>query len=119
MDVFEDVRQAIEFDQMAIGSIDYTLVDTRTSLLEGLAQRFMLWSEREREFPTFDGNILNHYLDWNELNAEDLPEKKRPGCSCCQGISRKRSATRSRHKTPHVTYMTWDFPYSDYLRPWR
>lgn len=71
----EDLRQAVEFDQMAIGSTDFTLVETRTSLLEGLVQSFMLWYEKERQFPILDENILNHYVDGYEAGAQNIPEK--------------------------------------------
>lgn len=71
----EDLRQSIEFNQMACGSTDIKLVQRRTSLLEGLAQRFMLWYEKEREFPTLDESVLDRDLDGNKVDAKDLPEK--------------------------------------------
>lgn len=71
----EDLRQAIEFNQMASGSTNIKLVQRRTSFLEGLAQKFMLWYEKERAFPTLDENILDRHLDGNKIDAKDLPEK--------------------------------------------
>lgn len=47
----------------------------RTSLLEGLAQKCMLWYEKEGEFPTLDESILDRHLDENKTDAKDLPEK--------------------------------------------
>lgn len=71
----EDLRQAIEFNQMASANTDIKLVQRRTSLLEGLAQKFMLWYEKEGEFPTLDEGILDRHLDGNKTGAKDLPEK--------------------------------------------
>lgn len=71
----EDLRRAIDFNQMTSASTDIKLVERRTSLLEGLAQKFMLWYEKEREFPTLDESILDRHLDGDKTNAKDLPEK--------------------------------------------
>lgn len=71
----EDLRQAIEFNQTASRSTDIELVQIRTSLLEGLAQKFMLWYEKERDFPTLDESILDRHLDGDKIDAKDLPEK--------------------------------------------
>lgn len=71
----EDLKRAIEFNQMASGSTDIKLVQRRTSFLEGLAQKFMLWYEKEGDFPTLDESILDRHLDGNKTDAKDLPEK--------------------------------------------
>ncbi|KAH8754310.1 hypothetical protein F5883DRAFT_526787 [Diaporthe sp. PMI_573] len=71
----EDLKQAIEFNQMAIGSTDIELVRRRTSLLEGLAQKFMLWYEQAREFPLLDESILDRHIKGDKTNEKDLPEK--------------------------------------------
>lgn len=71
----DDLRHAIDLSQMASGGTDIKLVQRRTSLLEGLAQKFMLWYEAEREFPILDESILDRHLDGNKTNAKDLPEK--------------------------------------------
>lgn len=71
----EDLRQAIEFNQMASKNTEIKLVQRRTSLLEGLAQKFMLWYEKEGDFPALDESILDRHLDESKVDAKDLPEK--------------------------------------------
>lgn len=71
----EDLREAIEFNQMAIGSTDIKLVGRRTSLLEGLAQKFMLWYEQTGEFPPLDESILDRHIKGDKANEKDFPEK--------------------------------------------
>ncbi|KAI7778474.1 hypothetical protein LA080_002078 [Diaporthe eres] len=70
-----DLRQAIEFNQMASKNTEIKLVQRRTSLLEGLAQKFMLWYEKEGGFPALDESILDRHLDGNKADAKDQPEK--------------------------------------------
>lgn len=70
-----DLREAIEFNQMAIGSTDTNLMERRTSLLEGLAQKFIIWYEQAGEFPPLDESILDRHIKGDKANEKNFPEK--------------------------------------------
>lgn len=70
-----DLRESIKFNQMAIGSTDIKLVERRTSLLEGLAQKFMIWYEQAGEFPPLDESILDRDIQGDKTTEKDLFEK--------------------------------------------
>ncbi|KAK2603353.1 hypothetical protein N8I77_009817 [Diaporthe amygdali] len=71
----EDLRQVIEFSQKTIGATDNADLLLRLSLLGHLAQKFMMWYSREKEFPPLDESILDRHLGGNKTDSDDHAEK--------------------------------------------
>ncbi|KAJ0115194.1 hypothetical protein J7T55_001604 [Diaporthe amygdali] len=96
-DCLEDLGQAIDFSQKAIGTTDIEQVEKRTSLLEGLAQKFMMWYTREKEFPPLDESILDRHVAGKKTDAKDLPEKATWLFMLSRGLEEKVSHTDPSH----------------------